>query len=63
MKQRAFTAFLGVAAWTSRAVTTSNIMGSGNSTMVFAHGFGCDQNMWRMLAPHYADKHRVVLFE
>jgi sigma-B regulation protein RsbQ len=40
-----------------------NTMGSGKTTMVFAHGFGCDQNMWRMLAPHYAEKHRVVLFD
>lgn len=21
--------------------------------MVFAHGFGCDSNMWRFVAPHY----------
>ncbi|NMO90360.1 alpha/beta hydrolase [Actinomycetospora sp. TBRC 11914] len=31
--------------------------------MVFAHGFGCDQNMWRMVAPTFADDHQVVLFD
>ncbi|WP_147942116.1 alpha/beta fold hydrolase [Microbispora sp. CSR-4] len=31
--------------------------------MVFAHGFGCDQNMWRLVAPAFEDDHRVVLFD
>ena len=31
--------------------------------MLFAHGFGCDQNMWRFVAPAFADDHRVVLFD
>jgi sigma-B regulation protein RsbQ len=31
--------------------------------MVFAHGFGCDQNMWRHVAPAFADDHRLVLFD
>jgi sigma-B regulation protein RsbQ len=31
--------------------------------MLFAHGFGCDQNMWRLLAPAFEDDHRVVLFD
>jgi sigma-B regulation protein RsbQ len=31
--------------------------------MLFAHGFGCDQNMWRYVAPHFADRYRVVLFD
>lgn len=31
--------------------------------MVFAHGFGCDQNMWRLLAPAYAGRYRTVLFD
>ena len=38
-------------------------LGDGERTMVFAHGFGCDQNMWRLLAPHYATRYRVVLFD
>jgi len=31
--------------------------------MVFAHGFGCDQNMWRFVAPEFEADHRVVLFD
>ena len=31
--------------------------------MLFAHGFGCDQNMWRHLAPHFEDRFRTVLFD
>ncbi|KAA1427535.1 alpha/beta fold hydrolase [Nocardioides antri] len=31
--------------------------------MVFAHGFGCDQEMWRHVAPSFADRFRVVLFD
>jgi sigma-B regulation protein RsbQ len=31
--------------------------------MLFAHGFGCDQNMWRYVAPRFSDTHRVVLFD
>jgi sigma-B regulation protein RsbQ len=37
--------------------------GSGPKTMVFAHGFGCDQNMWRFVAPAFADRFRIVLFD
>jgi sigma-B regulation protein RsbQ len=31
--------------------------------MVFAHGFGCDQNMWRYVWPAFAESHRIVLFD
>jgi len=31
--------------------------------MLFAHGFGCDQNMWRLLVPLFADDYRVILFD
>jgi sigma-B regulation protein RsbQ len=31
--------------------------------MLFAHGFGCDQNMWRFVAPTFADRYRVVVFD
>jgi sigma-B regulation protein RsbQ len=39
---------------------------TGNPTgqpMVFAHGYGCDQNMWRLVAPAFADSHRLILFD
>jgi sigma-B regulation protein RsbQ len=31
--------------------------------MLFAHGFGCDQHMWRYVAPAFADQFRVILFD
>jgi len=31
--------------------------------MVFAHGFGCDQNMWRYVTPAFEDEYRIVLFD
>jgi sigma-B regulation protein RsbQ len=31
--------------------------------MVFAHGFGCDQNMWRYVWPAFANEYRIVLFD
>jgi sigma-B regulation protein RsbQ len=31
--------------------------------MVFAHGFGCDQNMWRLVAPAFEQDYRIILFD
>lgn len=39
------------------------VSGSGSATMFFAHGFGCDQNMWRLLAPAYSTRYRTVSFD
>ncbi len=44
----------------------NNVTVSGNPAgrpMVFAHGFGCDQRMWRFVAPAFEQRHRVVLFD
>jgi sigma-B regulation protein RsbQ len=35
----------------------------GAQPMLFAHGFGCDQNMWRYVAPAFEDEYRVILFD
>ena len=40
-----------------------HVSGHGERAMVFAHGFGCDQNMWRFVAPAFEDDYRVVLFD
>lgn len=37
--------------------------GSGDQAIVFAHGFGCDQNMWRYIVPHFSKQYQVVLFD
>lgn len=39
------------------------ILGSGARTMIFAHGFGCDQNMWRFIVPAFEQDYRVILFD
>jgi sigma-B regulation protein RsbQ len=31
--------------------------------MMFAHGFGCDQNMWRFVAPAFEDRFQTLLFD
>ncbi len=31
--------------------------------MVFVHGFGCDQHMWRHVAPHFEQEYRVVRYD
>jgi sigma-B regulation protein RsbQ len=31
--------------------------------MLFAHGFGCDQHMWRLVTPAFEDAYRVILFD
>lgn len=36
---------------------------TGGRPMVFAHGFGCDQTMWRYVWPAFAQEYRVVLFD
>jgi sigma-B regulation protein RsbQ len=39
------------------------VSGTGPKAMMFAHGFGCDQNMWRFVAPAFEKQFRVVLFD
>lgn len=37
--------------------------GAGARSIMFAHGFGCDQTMWRHVAPEFERDHRVILFD
>jgi sigma-B regulation protein RsbQ len=46
--------------------TRNNVVEHGRrdaQPMMFAHGFGCDQNMWRHVWPAFEDDYRVVLFD
>ncbi|MCU1431378.1 MAG: alpha/beta hydrolase fold protein [Actinotalea sp.] len=48
------------------ALSRNNVRVSGladGPPIVFAHGFGCDQGMWRFVAPAFETTHRVVLFD
>jgi sigma-B regulation protein RsbQ len=47
------------------AVQRNNVQisGRGERTLMFSHGFGCDQSMWRLVTPSFVDSHRIVLFD
>jgi len=40
-----------------------SVMGNGRSTLVFSHGFGCNQAMWNYLAPQFYERFRVVMYD
>jgi sigma-B regulation protein RsbQ len=39
-----------------------HVVGEG-PPMVFVHGFGCDQHMWRLMAPHFAESYTCILLD
>ena len=39
------------------------VLGHGERTMVMAHGFGCDQTMWRLMQDDFAPHYKLVLFD
>lgn len=39
------------------------IKGEGETPMIFAPGFGCDQNVWRYVTDSFADQYQVILFD
>ncbi len=47
------------------AVQRNNVkvLGSGERTLMFAHGYGCDQNMWRHVTPAFERDYKIVLFD
>lgn len=54
--------------WTgvTDVIARSNVTLSGRADgqpMLFAHGFGCDQHMWRFVTPAFAEEYRIVLFD
>ena len=40
-----------------------HIRGPSKRAMIFAHGFGCDQNMWKIVAKAFEGRFRIVLFD
>jgi sigma-B regulation protein RsbQ len=48
---------------TIRARNNVQIIGKGETPIMFAHGYGCDQNMWRLLSPAFTERYRVILFD
>jgi sigma-B regulation protein RsbQ len=39
------------------------VQGCGKQPMMFAHGYGCDQNMWRFITPAFEDRYQIILFD
>ncbi len=39
------------------------VTGEGEIPIMFAHGFGCDQNMWRFITPAFEKEYKIVLFD
>lgn len=39
------------------------VCGKGSVPIIFAHGFGCDQNMWRLVAPAFENDYKIILFD
>jgi sigma-B regulation protein RsbQ len=52
---------LGIVSFISR--NNVHIRGKGSRAMVFAHGFGCDQDIWRFVAPSFERDYVTVLFD
>jgi sigma-B regulation protein RsbQ len=47
-------------------VARNNVVMTGREdapVVLLAHGFGCDQNLWRLVVPLLAEEFRVVLFD
>ncbi|MFI6508629.1 alpha/beta fold hydrolase [Streptosporangium sp. NPDC050855] len=48
------------------ATRRNNVVITGpedGTPVMLAHGFGCDQNLWRLVVPALAERFRVVLFD
>ena len=39
------------------------IHGDGNKSMLFVHGYGCDQNMWRFITPQFKKDYKIILID
>ncbi|MGN8552257.1 UNVERIFIED_CONTAM: alpha/beta hydrolase [Microbacterium sp. SLM126] len=51
---------------TSDVLQRNNVRVSGDPAgrvIIFAHGFGCSQETWGLVAPEFERDHRVVLFD
>ena len=40
-----------------------SMSGRGSQALLFAHGYGCDQSMWRFVTPAFEDQYRIILFD
>jgi sigma-B regulation protein RsbQ len=52
-----------VVSTTAQTRNNVTLAGDGERAMMFAHGFGCDQNMWRFVEPDFRSDHKTVLLD
>jgi sigma-B regulation protein RsbQ len=48
---------------TATQIHNVKVFGNGQQPMLFAHGYGCDQKMWRFITPAFQDEYKIVLFD
>ena len=48
---------------TIRSRNNVRVSGTGGATIVFSHGFGCDQAMWRLMTPAFEDRFRIINYD
>ncbi len=39
------------------------VVGKGVQPMLFIHGFGCDQNIWRFVTPAFEERYKIILLD
>jgi pimeloyl-ACP methyl ester carboxylesterase len=44
-------------------IISYNVLGSGDTTLVFVHGWSCDSRYWRQQIPYFSKKYRVVAID
>ncbi len=57
---------MSVAPKPADVVSKNNVKQAGvgdGPALMFAHGFGCSQNMWRLVAPQFESGYRVITFD
>ena len=39
------------------------VFGKGDQALLFSHGFGCDQNMWRFITANFVTDYQIIVFD
>ena len=55
--------FMGITETSPLKRNNVKVVGKGTQPMLFAHGYGCDQNMWRYVYPAFEENYKIVLFD
>lgn len=39
------------------------VVGKGEQVILCAHGFGCEQSMWKYITPMFMDRYKIIVFD